>query len=76
MLYYAYCIVQMFFSGPKLEILYANVNAPGRWHDSYVLQRSSLYREWEHPEPAARQRPFPGAVILGTYFLLLTIVYK
>lgn len=52
-------------AGPKLEILYVDVNAPGRWHDSYVLQRSSLYLQWENVDPLARRPPFPGAVLLG-----------
>ena len=38
-----------FFSGPDLQILYADVNAPGRWHDSHVLQRSSLFMHGLEP---------------------------
>jgi hypothetical protein len=49
------------------------VNAPGRWHDSHVLQRSTLYADWENPDPDRRRRPFPGAVILGRVHLKIFI---
>jgi len=65
-------------SGPDLEFLYADVNAPGRWHDSNVLQRSTLFLEWDHLDPRRRMCPFPSAVLLGngtdTYNVILSLL--
>jgi len=48
-----------------LEILYTDVNAPGRWHDSHVLRESTVFSDWNNPDPRLRKRPINGAVILG-----------
>lgn len=48
-------------AGADLRILYADCNNPGRLHDSNILRLSSLWRMNE----VHRERPFPGAVLLG-----------
>lgn len=55
-------------AGPNYMFYYLNSGTPGRSHDSGVLRRTSLWRQWE----VEKYRPFYGAVILGDAAYSLT----